>query len=111
MVKILIQPSGFEIEARPGETVMEAARRAGYYWPTTCGGNGECTTCACTIVEGAGHVSEMGRFETKSLLVGRGRTALQQRLRLGCQVRVYGDVVVHKPGVRPPTPDMLSSAG
>jgi 2Fe-2S ferredoxin len=102
MVIIRLEPSGYEIPAQPGETLMEAARRAGYYWPTTCGGNGECTTCACTIVEGAANVSEMGRFESKSLLAGRGRSAVSQGLRLGCQTRVFGDIVVRKPGVRAP---------
>jgi 2Fe-2S ferredoxin len=102
MITIRIEPSGLQFEAEPGETMMEAARRQGYYWPTTCGGNGECTTCACTIVEGEKNVSELGRFESKSLVAGRGRFAVQGGLRLGCQARVYGDVTVRKPGVRAP---------
>lgn len=102
MITIRVKPSNFEIEAVPGDTLMAAAWRAGYYWPTTCGGRGECTTCACTILTGKEHVSEMGRFEAKSLLAGRGRGALAQGLRLACQTQVFGDVVVQKPGVRPP---------
>jgi 2Fe-2S ferredoxin len=102
MITVKIEPSGLAFEAESGETLMAAAKRQGYYWPTTCGGNGECTTCACTIEDGAKNVSDLGRFESKSLQAGRGRAAVQGGLRLGCQTRVYGDVTVRKPGVRAP---------
>jgi Transketolase, pyrimidine binding domain len=35
---VRVQPSGIEIEAALDEPVMSAARRAGYAWPTVCGG-------------------------------------------------------------------------
>jgi 2Fe-2S ferredoxin len=102
MATVLVQPGGYRFEVKPGETIMEAARAAGYYWPTTCGGNGECTTCACDVLAGAEHLEPMGRSEAASLVEGRGRSALQSGLRLACQARVRGDIEVRKPGVLPP---------
>jgi ferredoxin, 2Fe-2S len=93
MHKIQIQPLGIEIEAAVGASIMEAAHAHGLYWPTTCGGQGECTTCAAIILSGAENLSE---------IEGRGAASLKQTLRLCCQARVYGDVEVQKPGVRLP---------
>lgn len=104
MPTIHILPLGDEIEAE-GDTIMGAARALGYYWPTTCGGEGRCTTCACQIEEGAGLLDEMGRSESKSLVYERGERILGTNWRLACQARVtagHGTIVVRKPGVRRP---------
>lgn len=102
MHRIAIQPLGVVIEANGGASIMEAARAAGLYWPTTCGGQGECTTCAGLILSGAEHLSEMGRSERRSLIENRGGATLQKPVRLCCQARVYGDIAVQKPGVKGP---------
>jgi 2Fe-2S ferredoxin len=104
MPRIRIVPIDIEIEAADGMTVMGAAQDAGYYWPTTCGGEGRCTTCACDIVEGAAGLSAMGRSEQKTLVEERGEAALLTSTRLACQARVRGNVMilVRKPGVRRP---------
>jgi 2Fe-2S ferredoxin len=104
MTRIRILPLDVEIEADRDETVMGAAQRCGYYWPTTCGGEGRCTTCACEVLEGAGSLVEMGRAEQKSLVYERGESVLRTAVRLACQARVAGDgpVTVKKPGVRRP---------
>ncbi len=96
---IRVEPAGIEFEASDGDTIMAAAMAAGYYWPTTCGGQGICTTCACVIVEGAERVEPMGRSERRTLAEGRDAAAVA-KYRLGCQARVHGDLVVEKPGVR-----------
>lgn len=81
---------------------MDAAHDAGLYWPTTCGGEGICTTCACTVDEGTSHLDEMGRAERKTLAEDRGEAALASgRVRLACQARVRGEVTVTKRGVHP----------
>jgi ferredoxin len=100
MHRITIQPLGLVIDAAHGASIMEAAHGHGLYWPTTCGGRGECTTCAGAILSGAEHLSEMGRSERRSLIENRGAAVLQRAIRLCCQARVYGDVEVQKPGVR-----------
>lgn len=101
MPKLTVLPLDIIIDAEHGQTIMDAARAAGYYWPTSCGGKGECTTCAGLIERGADHLSPMGRYERANLVRQRGRLSLASAIRLCCQARVEGDVVVRKPGVKP----------
>jgi len=105
MPRIRILPLNVELEAGLDATLMGAAQNAGYYWPTTCGGEGRCTTCACEIVDGAAALSPMGRSEEQTLVAERGAAVLGTNVRLACQARVLRDVavVVQKPGVRRPT--------
>ena len=102
--KIRILPLDIIIDADEGATVMGAAQALGYYWPTTCGGEGRCTTCACEVIEGREALSEIGRSERNSLVTERGEGVLETNVRLACQARIHGDVsvTVKKPGVRPP---------
>jgi len=105
MARLRILPLEVEIEAGAGETVMGAAQRLGYYWPTTCGGEGRCTTCACDVIEGAALLSPMGRAERRALVDERGEGVLRSAVRLACQARLErgaGMLVVRKPGVRAP---------
>jgi 2Fe-2S ferredoxin len=104
MAQIRILPLDVEIEAEPDATVMGAAQALGYYWPTTCGGEGRCTTCACEVVAGGDALTSMGRGERKTLVAERGPRVLESRVRLACQARIVGEatIVVEKPGVRPP---------
>jgi 2Fe-2S ferredoxin len=102
MPKVTVRPLDIEFDAPAGETIMGAAQAGGYYWPTTCGGEGRCTTCLCVVLEGMERLSPRGRSESKVLVEERGPAVLQQPLRLACQARVYGDVEVEKHGVRLP---------
>jgi len=103
MTRITVLPAGIEIEALPGETIMAAAQRLGYYWPTTCGGLGICTTCLCEVEAGGDLLAEMGRSERKTLAAERGEPVLQRPVRLACQAMVLaqGAIRVEKRGVRP----------
>ena len=99
---VRVLPDDILIEAEDGQTIMDAAHNAGLYWPTTCGGEGICTTCACTIEEGAPNLDPMGRGEYMTLAEDRSEAALANgRIRLACQARVRGEVTVTKRGVRP----------
>jgi len=102
MTKVVVQPGGLEYEVRQGETLMEAARGLGYYWPTTCGGQGVCTTCLSEVISGGNLLAEMGRSERKTLAAERGEAILSRPVRLACQAAVLteGTIVVNKPGVR-----------
>jgi 2Fe-2S ferredoxin len=105
MPRIRIRPLDVEIDAGATDTLMGAAVACGYYWPTTCGGEGRCTTCACEIIDGASMLEPMGRAEEKSLVYERGEGVLRTPVRLACQARVRagdGLIVVRKAGVRPP---------
>jgi ferredoxin, 2Fe-2S len=101
MPKVKILPLDREIEAQEGATIMEAAHAHGLYWPTTCGGEGICTSCACTIEDGESNLDPIGRGELKTLAEEMGEATVRaRRLRLACQARVHGDVTVTKRGVR-----------
>jgi 2Fe-2S ferredoxin len=102
MPRIRVEPLGIEVEGPRGETVMDAVTACGYFWPVGCAKNGECTNCAMDVISGLGRLSAMGRYERLNLLRQRGPRALENpRLRLACQARLEGDVIVYKPGVRP----------
>jgi 2Fe-2S ferredoxin len=99
--KVRVLPEDILIAAEDGQTIMDAAHDAGLYWPTTCGGEGICTTCACAIEDGVAHLDPMGRGEQKTLSEDRDPASLVSgRLRLACQARLRGDVTVTKRGVR-----------
>ena len=100
MPRITIQPADIVIEGKPQDTVMAAAKAKGYYWPSTCGGEGRCSTCALIVVSGGENLSEMGRSERKTIEAELGPSALARGVRLACQARLLGDVEVLKPGVR-----------
>jgi NAD-dependent dihydropyrimidine dehydrogenase PreA subunit/ferredoxin len=99
MAKVTVLPANIEFEAKPGETMMGAAQARGLYWPTTCGGQGMCTTCLAEVVTGAGHLLEMSRGERKTIVAERGEGVLRQPVRLACQAVVLdGPIVVEKAG-------------
>jgi len=102
MTRIRVEPLDAEYDAADDETVMGAAVALGYYWPTTCGGEGRCTTCACLVLSGLDQLSPRGKNESRVLSDERGPGILQKPVRLACQAQAYGDVVLEKPGVRPP---------
>jgi ferredoxin, 2Fe-2S len=99
---ITVQPSGIEFSADFDEPVMAAAVRAGYAWPTICGGHGECHACFITVMTGAENLSPMLAYEADGVaqVAGNGRQS-DGPVRLACQARVRGDVTVFKRGVRP----------
>jgi 2Fe-2S ferredoxin len=100
--RIRVEPIGLELAATDGESVMEAAERLGYFWPIGCDRLGECTNCAMDVLSGVGRLSRMGRYERQNIARQRGPRALEdRRLRLACQARVLGDVVVYKRGIEP----------
>src|SRR3990170_1591762 len=102
MTRVTVLPAKIEFEAAPGETIMGSAQARGYYWPTTCGGQGICTTCLSEVVGGGELLATMSRSERKTLVAERGAAVLRQPLRLACQATVMrdGTITLLKPGVR-----------
>lgn len=102
-----VEPAGIDIDVRPGETLMQAAWRAGYQWPTLCFAMGRCTACQCEVLDGIHHLSERTDVEVGLLgtLDRRVRRANPRRVRLACQVTTSGDLTVRKPGVKKQTID------
>lgn len=111
MPKVIIRPLDVELEVPEGATIMAAAQEQGYYWPTTCGGEGRCTTCACLVIDGLERLSPRGRSEERVLVAERGAKVLEQPIRLACLAQVFGDVELQKVGVRLPSTLRYSSFG
>ena len=69
--KVRFEPSGLKVEVPRGATLLEAARLAGVYLSSLCGGDGTCGKCKVQIGEG----------EASQTV-------------LACQMRVDGDLTV-----------------
>jgi 2Fe-2S ferredoxin len=95
-----VDPNGAKFDVRPGESVIQAAWRAGYQWPTTCWGQAECGVCAMEILEGQEFLVPAEKVEESRLRSLPRRDGGHRRL--ACQTRVIkkGIVTVRKPGVR-----------
>ena len=102
MTNVSVMPASIEFEAKLGQTLMQAAVAEGLFWPTTCGGQGTCTTCLSEIIRGQGDIAEMGRNERNRLVSERGEAFLSKPMRLVCQAGVTGNgpITVTKVGVR-----------
>lgn len=74
-----------ELEVEQGSTLLNTLSVNGIYLSSACGGKGSCGQCKCQVVEGGGEIlpSEKGHFSRKQQ---------QDHWRLGCQVKVKGDL-------------------
>jgi 2Fe-2S ferredoxin len=96
-----VEPSGVVIHVEEGESLMAAAQRAGYRWPTICHGKAECTVCF-VVVEDPNAFSDPERVELAGLEMFAGRALYEGKvLRLACQARPRRDTTVTKRGVKP----------
>lgn len=88
-VKILINDEK-ELEVLPGGTLLSTLANEKIYLPSACGGGGTCAMCRCQVFEGAGEIlpTEQGYFTRKEQ---------QNHWRLGCQVKVRGDLKIGVP--------------
>jgi uncharacterized 2Fe-2S/4Fe-4S cluster protein (DUF4445 family) len=98
MSDIVFQPVGRRIASEAGETLLEAAQRAGVALSAVCGGMGVCGDCRVRVLRGA--VSEINDTELDQL----SEVDLADGLRLACQV-IAGEetIIVDVP------PDSLSA--
>jgi len=98
VVTVRVEPAGIELDVAPGETVMAAATRNGYVWPTVCGGRAECGVCVLKVLASNGlpppEPLEAARLGALPLAAGT-------EWRLACQLRPGTEgLVVRKAGVR-----------
>ncbi len=78
------------IEIDPGGTILNALSTQSVFLPSACGGGGTCGMCKCQVLEGGGEIlpTEVGFFS---------RREQQAYWRLGCQVKVRGDMKIAVP--------------
>ena len=86
--RIRIEPDAIEIEAIEGETILQAARRAGVELPYECGW-GSCGTCKLTLVEGDVELIFPEAPAVNPRDARRGRV-------LACQCRAISDLVIRR---------------
>lgn len=97
---VQIEPSGITLAVDPGETVIEAAWRSGYRWPTVCYGQTTCGVCRFEVLEGGDGLEAAGDEERARLDELAASGVAGTDLRLACRALVTGTVTVRKDGVR-----------
>ncbi len=96
VAKNLLVPSGNvkitlngdkELEVASGGTLLNTLSVNGIFLSSACGGKGSCGQCKCQILEGGGQIlpSEIPHFSRKQQ---------KDHWRLGCQVKVKGDMSI-----------------
>ena len=98
--RVNVEPIGVTFELGPEETLITAAWREGYYWPTVCGGRAECTACHLIIDDGAANTVPPDPIENLVLAPVIANRDPRLTIRLACQLKVRGPVRVHKKAVR-----------
>jgi ferredoxin len=84
---VAVEPFGWEFEAQPGQTILQAALAQGLPWPSRCR-VGSCGTCRCRLLEG-----EVKALTDTSYVLTREQ--LDQHYILACQSQPRGRVRVH----------------
>ncbi len=86
--RITFLPSERIFDADDGETILDAAMKAGVYINASCGGNGSCGKCRIKVIEG-------NVVSTRHPKISR--TDHDNGYRLACNSRPQGDVIVEVP--------------
>lgn len=77
-------------QARPDDTILDAARRAGAPIGNSCGGIGVCARCVVRVLTGSENLTPATRIEVKII----EERKLESDDRLACQAVVRGDCEV-----------------
>ena len=102
------------LEVESGSTLLNTLAVNGIYLSSACGGKGSCGQCKCQVIEGGGEIlpSELPHFNRKQrqdqVIEGGGeilpselphfnRKQRQDHWRLGCQVKLKGDMSIKVP--------------
>ena len=85
---VRFEPSGLKIEVLRGTVLLEAARNAGIYLSSICGGDGYCGKCKVII--------DQGQFQSRptTLLTPE---EVRENVVLACQTKVLSDMTVTVP--------------
>ncbi len=82
-----------ELDVRPGTNLLKLIQEHRYddQLPATCGGQGQCSTCAVRVLKGGGDPNQNERDVL-------GDDQLAQGWRLSCQINVTQDIEIEVPG-------------
>ena len=75
------------MEVESGSTLLNTLAVNDVFLSSACGGKGSCGQCKCQVLDGGGEIlpSEVGHFSRKQQ---------KDHWRLGCQVKVKGDMAI-----------------
>ena len=88
--KIMLKPSGQELEIDEDKSILEALKEKGIYIKSSCGGVASCTDCRVKILSGEDSLTTPP-FEEVQLL---GNVFHITKERLSCQTKICGDEIV-----------------
>ncbi len=88
--KVMIKPSGQELEIDEEKSILEALKEKGIYIKSSCGGVASCTDCRVKILSGEDSLTTPP-FEEVQLL---GNVFHITKERLSCQTKICGDEIV-----------------
>lgn len=79
-----------KLQVESGSSLLNTLAVNGIYLSSACGGKGSCGQCKCQVIDGGGEIlpSEKPHFSRKEQ---------QDHWRLGCQVKVKGDMAIKIP--------------
>ncbi len=83
-------PSGKQLPARKGQTVLETLREAGISHTAICGGRGRCTTCRVRLIDTEQNLPEPEELERRALQ----RVRADPNVRLACQLKPHGNITI-----------------
>jgi ferredoxin len=89
-MRVTFTPLGRVAEAKPNETILDAARRAAAPIGNSCGGVGICARCRVRVVAGSENLSPPTSIE---LRVGAA-SGFAPDERMACQAVVFGECQV-----------------
>ncbi len=88
--KVCFEPSGLKTEVPAGTILLEAARKAGVYLSSVCGGDGYCGKCKVII--------NQGQFQSRpTTLLTPDET--RENIVLACQTKILSDMTLTVPKV------------
>ena len=88
MIRITCFPDARHAQASRGETILQAALRAGIRLTHACGSNARCSTCRVAILEGLENCAP--RTDEEEIIAAH--LAFKPMIRLACQTRVMGPI-------------------
>ena len=99
---VRVEPLGAVLAVDPGESLLAAAWRAGFEWPTICYGQAQCMVCRIEVVSGHDAIVPADDDEIAAMRSRLPRSQAGTHIRLACRMRLCGasEVVVRKAGVR-----------
>jgi adenylate cyclase len=92
MIRISYLPDARYVEASAGDTVLQAALRAGIRVTHACGSNARCSTCRVAILEGLENCTP--RSEAEQAIADH--LEFKPMIRLACQTQATGPMTVRR---------------